>query len=249
MIKFIFVKVAQYLILPPTIFIIFLTIFRRFKKIVYLTSFIFLLISTEFIGHILLYPLEKEFYNTNSAKVNAIVILGGGYNKDAPNLAVNDGAFKRLIYGIMIAKKENLPIIFDGSANEAKVVYNTIQELNSSLNLDLPIAKGSFSKKFSIHIQGKALTTIDNAKYVKEYLAKNEIEKPKIYLVTSAYHMKRAIKEFKRQNIYTIPRATDFKSTKEIRFIYFLPNAEGLRLSFLALHEYLAFLRDFILRR
>jgi len=169
---------------------------------------------------------------------------------NSPNLPLESDSYKRLIYAIMIAKKENLPIIFDGSKEEAVAVKNSILELNRFLKIELPIAKDKkFKKKFTIYIQNSALTTIDNAKNIKKFFQFNDIKKPKFYLVTSAYHMSRALKEFKRENLNPTAQATDFKISNDLNLIYFMPTAKGLNKTFLALHEYLANLRDFILQR
>jgi len=61
--------------------------------------------------------------------------------------------------------------------------------------------------------------------------------------------MKRAVKEFKRIKLNPTPKATDFKISNDFNLIYFMPTAKGLHKTFLALHEYLANLRDFILQR
>jgi len=238
------------MLLPPGVFILLFLIFKKYRKIFFILIIIFWLISTEFVANKLLEPLEKDYSKSSTIKAQAVVVLGGGYIKNSPNLQLESDSYKRFIYAIMLAKKYKLPIIFDGSKEEAISIKNSVDELNKFLKINLPISKDKkYRKEFIIYIQNSALTTIDNAKNVQKFFYFNIIKNPKFYLVTSAYHMKRAVKEFKREKLNPTPKATDFKVSDDFNLIYFMPTAKGLNKTFLALHEYLANLRDIILQR
>jgi len=238
------------MILPPGVFILLFLLFKKYRKIFFILLALFWLFSTEYIANRLLEPLERDCLKSSTIEAEAVVVLGGGYIKNSPNLQLESDSYKRFIYAIMLAKKDKLPIIFDGSKEEAIAIKNSVDELNRFLKINLPISKDKkYKKEFIIYIQNNALTTIDNAKNVQKFFQYNSIKNPKFYLVTSAYHMKRSVKEFKREKLNPTPKATDFKVSDDFNLIYFMPTAKGLNKSFLALHEYLANLRDFILQR
>jgi len=244
MLTFYIVKFVQYMLLPPGIFILLFVILQRFKKLLIALSILFWLLSSKFIAYKLINPLEEGYRKSATINANSVVVLGGGYYKDAPNMPLSEESYKRLIFAIMLAKKNSIPIIFDGSKNEAVAVRKCVKELNSNFKIDLNISNSSkYKKEFTIYIQNRALTTIDNAKYVKNFFNANHLSRTNFYLVTSAYHLSRALKEFNKQLLYPTPKATDFKTSKEFRIIDLLPTAEGLLISTKALHEYLGLLK------
>ena len=68
--------------------------------------------------------------------------------------------------------------------------------------------------------------TNDEAKAVSKLLPQNS----KIILVTSAFHMPRAITVFENQNLIVIPFAVDFRfSENKLDFLDFLPQAEAFK--------------------
>ena len=68
--------------------------------------------------------------------------------------------------------------------------------------------------------------TNDEAKAISRMLPKNS----EVILVTSAFHMPRAVKVFQNQNLKVIPYAVDFRSSaQEINIIDFLPEASAFK--------------------
>ena len=68
--------------------------------------------------------------------------------------------------------------------------------------------------------------TNEEAKAISRMLPKNS----EVILVTSAFHMPRAVKVFQNQNLKVIPYAVDFRSSvKEINIIDFLPQASAFK--------------------
>ena len=69
--------------------------------------------------------------------------------------------------------------------------------------------------------------TNDEAKAISKMLPKNS----KIILVTSAFHMPRAVTVFKNQNLKVIPYAVDFRSGKKtkLHLLDFLPQASAFK--------------------
>ncbi len=87
-----------------------------------------------------------------------------------------------------------------------------------------------------IIIEGKSRNTRENVVNVKEIIG----EKP-FFLVTSAFHMERALVEFERVGGNPIPAPTDFKRRRiPVYYLFdFFPNSQNLRNSDLAFHEHL----------
>ncbi len=148
---------------------------------------------------------------------------------------------KRLLYGIMLAKQYNLPIIYTGGYRDPEAVIETVQELNKMLDLNLTMPK-KFMHRFSLYLETESRNTHENALFTKAFLNKAGISNPQICLVTSAFHMLRANMIFQKVGFKTIPAPTDFKAVLASN-LNWLPETNALQLSYLALHEYLGYLR------
>lgn len=179
--------------------------------------------------------------------VDAMVILSGGSNGKSANLTLGSSSFKRAMYGIMIAKEENLPIIFSGQGlkkySESLSMKDTISELNSYLDINLTEYTQLKKDTFSIHYENRSLNTYENAKYTKELFTRLNIQTPSIYLVTSAFHMRRSLKLYRHFGFKTIPIATDFMTSDQVTLGDLFPSITGLKMSYHALHEYAGLLQ------
>ncbi len=238
---FIISKLFTYLFLPPGIFIIilFLAAFyaKKRKYIFFLAGVLLWAISTKFIANALLYPLEHGFKSEN-IKPSAIVVLGGGTNSNDILKAYPD-AFKRELYGLLIAKKENLPFVFTGGG---------IQKTKEAQNIkkDINLITGICGCKIKTYYEDKSLDTYENAKLTATLFKKLKLPK-KIYLVTSAYHMKRSIKLFKKFGFEIIPKPVGFFYNPAYTVWDILPNAEDFHHSYKAIHEYFGLIKAILL--
>jgi uncharacterized SAM-binding protein YcdF (DUF218 family) len=219
---------------------------KRFRVLFLLVASVFYLLSNNFVANFLLLPLELP-YRDNFKTIqdaDAVVVLGGGDIKGSVNLPLSGGAYKRAIYGLMIAKTEDLPLVFSGGGrdkrdSEAKSFLKSMTELQKYLLVDLKFSDKLHKKKFSILTEDRSLDTFQNAKYTKEIFEKAGVKKPLIYLVTSAYHMTRAIRLYGRFGFKIIPSATDFKVNNKQSDIWdYFPQMEAFYKSYLAIHEY-----------
>jgi len=245
---FIVSKLFTYLVLPPGIFILFLLLAsfyaKKLKFIFLLSSFSLYALSNMFVADILLMPLETPYNVTldKSRKADAIVVLGGGSIVGSANLPLSNDAYKRAIWALMIAKQTNLPLYFSGAGlykkyTEADAFTDSVNEIKNNLHV----------KNISLHVENKSLDTYQNAKFSKQLLKKQGIENPTIFLVTSAYHMKRSIKLYKHFGFNVIPAATDFKISNipKNNWDYF-PNIGAFMKSYIALHEYVGLMSLYI---
>ena len=99
----------------------------------------------------------------------------------------------------------------------------------------------------AIIIEGKSRNTHENAAETRALL---KISEPRILLVTSAYHMRRAVALFKKQGLTVFPAPTDIQATEIQMYglLRWLPRYEALTKSTLALKEYLGYLVHFRLK-
>jgi len=242
-------KLFTYLVLPPGIFILLLLLAsfyaKKFKFIFLLGAFGFYALSNSFVADILLTPLETPYNVTldKTLKADAVIVLAGGSVAGSANLPLANDAYKRAVWGLMIAKQTNLPLYFSGAGlykkyTEADAFNDSVNEIKTNLQVE----------DISLHVENRSLDTYQNAKFSKELFKEQGIENPTIFLVTSAYHMKRSVKLYKNFGFNVIPAATGFRiSNKPKNNWDYLPNMGAFQKSYVALHEY-AGLLSLILR-
>lgn len=219
---------------------------KKFRLFFLCGTLFFYALSNAYVADALLAPLEKPYNTSLHVKdgANAVVILGGGHIKGSANLPLSDEAYKRAMWGIMVAKAQNLPVLFSGAGmeqgySESDAFLESAKALRTFLNLELHTHLPLHVKTFSLHVEDKSLDTFENAKLSKALFLDAGIEKPTIYLVTSAYHMRRSITLYEHFGFNVIPMATAFKiSTKEKNGWDLLPNIWAFEKSYIALHEY-----------
>lgn len=233
-------KLFTYLVLPPGIFILLLLFAsfyaKKFKSIFLLGAFTLYALSNSFIADVLLAPLETPYNVTldKTQKADAVIVLGGGSIAGSANLPLANDAYKRAVWGLMIAKQANLPLLFSGVGlykkyTEADAFRDSINEIKNNLHV----------KDISLHVENKSLDTYQNAKFSKKLLEEQGIENPTIFLVTSAYHMKRSIRLYENFGFEVIPAATGFRISNKPKDMWaYFPNMGAFERSYVALHEY-----------
>ncbi len=178
---------------------------------------------------LLIKNLEYRHYPKATSTPRAVVVLGGGEVKGAPNLPTSPAGTKRILYGLMLANTTKLPLIVTGVEGES--ARRTVQEIIEAFNL--PFEESDTPKAMRFTIEGKSLDTYQNAAFSATIAPKS------IYLVTSAYHMPRSYTLFRHFGFEVSPAPTDYRGWSGYRFQDFLPSHEALDKSHRALHEYL----------
>jgi uncharacterized SAM-binding protein YcdF (DUF218 family) len=222
--------------------------FRRLSLIIYLINFIFIaLISFLPIGSYLTYIIEKEFHTNTKFpdQVDGILILGGATNpllfKEFDQISLN-GSAERLVESVMIIRKfEKAKVIFSGGSgivNRSDLGHSQVAKL--------------FYKKMGVDInkiffEDKSRNTHENIIYSKK------IAKPKKnenwLLITSAFHMKRALLIAEKNNWKFIPYAVDFKNIKEFKLTPNLNLLSNLNSFQSGLHEWLGLVSYYLMGR
>jgi uncharacterized SAM-binding protein YcdF (DUF218 family) len=161
----------------------------------------------------------------------AIVILGGGRYSDAPEYnvdTVDGGTLERLRYGAFLYRKTGLPILVSGGAPRAETTA------------EAELMRAALLQDFNVPVkwlETRSRDTIENARFSKELLKTAGVKR--IYLVTHAWHMRRAVQLFEKAGVTVVPAPTIFTtlSRREYNVPGYLPSAYALKLSSIALHE------------
>jgi len=198
---------------------------KIFSKIFYsLTLVFFTIIAVIPTGAFMIYQLEKKYHVLESLpnKLDGILILSGATDpvltKEYNQISLN-GSAERLTESIQLMKKySHTKIIFSGGSgsihhnfthSEAAKLFFT----NFEINLD------------NIIYENKSRNTYENILFSKK-IAEPTINE-KWLVVTSAYHMSRALNVADKLGWKFIPYAVDFKLEKKFSWqpsIAFLGN-------------------------
>ena len=176
------------------------------------------------------YPALQMTELTKGPSDAAIVILGGGRYSAAPEYGYRDEisphTLTRLRYGAVLAKKLELPIVLSGGRRNANATSEAVIMNQVMVNVF------NMNPKY---LEVNGINTHQQAVAVKEQLSETDYNN--IYLVTHAWHMKRAVAEFSHQGFNVIPAPMGFSATSRAEF-EFLPSAAALSSTSRALHEY-----------
>ena len=228
-------KILQQLLLPSSFVLLLILIGfvlllvskkKKLGKILMIAGLLlYYLFSITAVSNYLLLPLESKYLPLgleDIQRADKIVLLFGGRETD------------------VLRGSEVLRISYLGN-QEVKIIISGTDPLLPTSEEALGVKRFFVSRGLSeknIIIEGQSRNTWENIRNVKEIVE----EKP-FFLVTSAYHMERAKKEFEKVEANPISAPTDFKiKTEKYNALDFLPDAQNLRKSDLAIHEYLGIL-------
>jgi uncharacterized SAM-binding protein YcdF (DUF218 family) len=224
-------KLITHLILPPGLLVIAFAVLglltkRKLAKLIAFSFALFVyLLSIEPVKDMLYKPLEEAYPAPSKPEGDAVVILGGGaYNTGI----LKEDSTKRLLTGFVLHKQTDLPIILSGGAS-----IGALPEAESMKGLLLTLGVD----KSKIHMDVNSRDTKENAREVKKLCERMGCRK--VVLVTSAYHMRRAVLSFQRVGLEVVPYPTDFKRDMKYNLYSLLPKIGVFADSNKALREYL----------
>lgn len=167
---------------------------------------------------LLLKPLEQEYSTVSDIqKADKIALLLGGRESDV----LRSSEVLRIAH----LTDHTTQIIISGTDSQNPNSGEALAVRNFFINRGVP--------KDNIIIEGNSRNTKENVKNIY-----NIVGDEHFFLVTSAYHMKRAMLEFEKLGANPIPAPIDFKSVGEYGILSYIPNSKNLRNSDLAMHEY-----------
>ncbi|WP_022670889.1 YdcF family protein [Hippea alviniae] len=228
-------KLFTYLFLPPGSFVILLFIasvlVKRFKWIFLLGGFSLWALSTSVVKDALLFPLERINLTENVSPAAVVVLSGGSYKNDV--IKTTPDAFKRLVYGYILSCKYNLPLVLSGGGIKTNDADNMLEDLKM-------IEKVSKCRPVVLKENG-SLNTYQNGKFTYKLFERMRMPK-RIYLITDAYHMKRAEMVFEHFGFKIVPKPVGFEIEDRYTLFDFLPQMKNLYYSYKAIHEYVGIL-------
>lgn len=228
-------KLVEALLLPIGIScaITLLGIILRRRWISFLGVVSLYVFSTPVVGRLLLNPLEHAYPPetvASSPEADAIIVLGGGVVRGISNPGIQWGeSANRYFTGFDLATAGKSPrIVFTGAASDDPAAPNQGEILRQAA-----IAHGIQPER--IIVTGRVLTTEEEARAVSAIPGIHSI-----LLVTSAFHMPRAVLLFRARGLNVLPFPTDEQSFGRPlpSLSGFIPVSTSLRRSEQALREY-----------
>ena len=249
---YLFSKLIWVVLNPLNLLLIILIIGFFFKtinmkiisKAFYTLFLIFFVIAGIFpTGSLILSNLEKNYpaLTTLPSYVDGILILGGpsspGLTREHEQVSFNE-AGERLTESVKLIKNyQSSKIIFSGGFGELPHTY-VAKKFFSEMGIDISY----------IIFESKSRNTFENILFSKKII--NPKESENWLLVTSSFHMSRAINVAEKLNWKFIPYPVDFRTSK--KFISFKPRfalLDNFNSFNLASHEVVGLLSYYLLGR
>jgi uncharacterized SAM-binding protein YcdF (DUF218 family) len=189
--------------------------------------------STALVGDELLSPLEGEYpplrQDFSLPAVGYVVVLGSGYtpHDNVPiTAALDPDGLARVVEGVRLMRRlQSARLIVSGGAPPG---------LKPSAIGYAELARGLGVSEELLTVSRDSLDTSAEALAVAKLLGKAPF-----LLITSAYHMPRAMKLMRRAGASPIPAPTAQRTGIGFRWHDLLPSAGGLASTERAIHEYL----------
>ncbi len=219
-------------ILNPIFVIVFLGVIVALRKrsaFAFVLFFILYAVSITPVADRFISGLESSCpHLVKGDNINTVVILSGGiYERSDAISSLGCSSLKRLLCGIKLCSdKRSCEIYLSGGSilgnkKEADILFDVAKDFS----------------KANIIVERESRFTEENA----EKLSKLVAGKP-FYLVTSAWHMKRALFLFRQKGLSPVPYCCDYLKEKRYVFLDYFPHYRNIKKTFLALHEYAALL-------
>jgi uncharacterized SAM-binding protein YcdF (DUF218 family) len=234
------------LLLPPMLFVILglsgwllAHRYRYLGRALMVAAITLLLMLSTAVGSAwLIRPLEQQSLLTTSVakhKAQAIVVLGGGRAHEAADQSSYDQigpiTLMRLRLAARLQHQTHLPLLVSGGAPDGDGESEAVLMARS--------AKDDFGVS-ARWIEDQSMNTSQNASLSADLLRKENIQN--IILVTDAIHMPRARSAFEHAGLHVEPAPSVFIGGNGYHLSRFIPNAQSLKNSHYAIHEWLGLL-------
>ncbi len=162
--------------------------------------------------------------------VDAVVVLGGGKRRIAPEYGgetLSSDTLVRLRYGVRLARSGGKPLLLTGGAPLGGVA-------EARLMADAAREEFGITPRW---VETESNTTLENARLSAVLLRRDGVAR--IALVSDAWHLPRAVRQFSAAGLTVTPAPTDFVAFDETGALAWLPKSRALRDSSTALRELL----------
>lgn len=240
---FILKKLITPFIIPPGCFVILLLFsgawmwrrnLKRCASFNMVAALLLWIVSISPVSSALIGGLESGLTIPSHPRGDVIILLGGGILDGVPDLT-GSGApagemMARLVTAVRLYRRLPVPILvsggsgFAGRAPEAPVIGRFL--------VDLGVAEDQ------VLLESHSRDTRENARYCSEMVRRRGFRSP--LLVTSAYHMRRSVREFEQAGVAVTPFPAQFTTAGGLPLLWaeFLPRADALVQSAQAMREY-----------
>jgi uncharacterized SAM-binding protein YcdF (DUF218 family) len=186
-----------------------------------------------FFGGTLLVALEQGLTADATEKPGAIVILTADIDRfagDDPGFAPGRLTLDRERAGSILFRRVQLPVLVTGGvlrAGDPPIAMVTAQSLRD--DFQIPVR----------WTENRSRDTWENAEYSAAMLRANNISS--IYLVTHAWHMRRALLAFHHFGIHVIPAPVQIDRYPDLSPADLMPSVRGWVVTYYAVHEWLGY--------
>lgn len=205
---------------------------KRYIRIIFLAPFLILyIISISPVSNALCYLLEKEYLLLNKIKVDnldIVVVLGGGVydNKYLKTAMPSYQTTSRLLYAVQVFRESEAKYLVCTGKGGGRI---------SEADVMAMAAKRAGVPASRIRVESASMNTWEHAQNLNNMFQDKDI---KIGLVTSAFHMKRSEREFRKYFSNIIPLPSDYLySSIKLSIFTFLPRSGNLYKFAIAFNE------------
>jgi uncharacterized SAM-binding protein YcdF (DUF218 family) len=234
-------SLAKALVLPPAgpllVMLAGLLVARRAPRtgraMAWVGAISMLLLCLPIVAWWLTRPFDREPFDVlQAAEAQAVVILGGGTQRNAPEYGgdtLGRLTLERVRYGAVVAKRTGLPVLVSGGT--------TLGATSS----EAALMERALAHEYGVPvrwIEDRSRNTHENARYSAQLLKHEGVDR--VVLVAHAIDMPRATAEFADAGVTTVPAATGLPSRGGLAPMDFVPSPGALQRSHDALYELLA---------
>ena len=162
----------------------------------------------------------------------AIVILGGGVRRNAPEYGgdtVGRLTLERVRYGAMVARATGLPVLVTGGFT------------GGATRAEADVMRETLEREFGVPVrwtEDRSRNTRENAQFSVARLEKEGVRR--VVLVGHGFDMRRARAEFAAAGLEVVPAPTFVPADGTFDLADLVPIVHGLQASYYALYELLA---------
>jgi uncharacterized SAM-binding protein YcdF (DUF218 family) len=192
--------------------------------------------STPFVANLLIKTLENQYAPPESSALarspdNLIVVLASGRVRNTVEGELphpDEPGWNRTLAGIRLWQRIGGTLLLNGgpSAGGSYAVADRMAEL----------ARAAGVPEEAIIVERRARTTYENLRYTKEHMRNG---RSRVWLVTSAIHMPRAMLSARLNELEVSPYPCDFRENKGLGWRGWFPHVNAPQDLVMALHELL----------
>lgn len=228
-----FNKLLPVFLLPTGIvtLLILLAAWKKWRWAAILAALVFLGGSLPVVSNLLLRPLEDAYPGRSIGSLpaaDAVLVLGGILSpvKETGMVTEWSESVERFNAGVEIVRRDKARVVLftgDPRGSEGSALQR------EAIEHGVPVERTA--------VIGSVGNTADEAAQLKRYAAQHGLKR--VVLVTSAWHMPRAMRLFRGAGVEIVPFPVDYRAQpfRALPYLDYIPNAGALMKTELALRE------------